>query len=186
MRLQVLTVLGALTLVAADGRKEDARVKQEIAKLQGTWVLHSVECAGEVTEQEEGLDRIDTLWEYLTRLPEQKGLKSESAPVRTTLTIRGSAYVFRREGRVTAEGNYSLDLGKTPKVMERTGVSYYRHCCNGACLFTSKDTWAASLYSVEGDCLKWCINLSGDKLPDELSAKDDEDVCLLVFRREKP
>jgi uncharacterized protein (TIGR03067 family) len=186
MPFQVLTVLAAVTLVATDGRKEGAWVKQEIAKLQGTWVLQSVECAGEVTEQEEALEGSDSWVEYLSRLPEQRGLKSELAPARTTLTIRGSAYVFRQGGRLTAEGSYRLDLGKTPKVMERTGVSYHRHCCNGGCLFTSDDTRVPSLYSVEGDCLKWCINLSGDKLPDDLSAKDDEDVCLLVFHRKKP
>jgi uncharacterized protein (TIGR03067 family) len=184
MRLQVLTVLGMLTLVAADDRRDGGGIKDEVARLQGTWVLHSVECAGEVTEQDKPLDDRDYWEEYRYRVPERRLLESELVAARTTLTIRGDHYAFRQGGRVTAKGKYRLDLSKTPKVMQREGGRFGRYCCNDGCFFFTDDVRTSCIYSLERDCLKWCIDLSGDKVPDDFSAKDNEDICIFVFRRE--
>jgi len=186
MRRHTLMALVVASLIAADAPKEDERVKKETAKLQGVWVLHSVQWLGEETRQDLPVDQRDLIWEYYNRFPEQRETASDLEDGRTTLTIKGNKVVFHQGCRVTGEGSYKFDLTKNPKVMERKTISYRYRCCNEGCRIYSEKTRIASIYSLEEDTLRWCYGRTNTDLPTEFATKDDKYVYLFTFKRIKP
>jgi len=142
------------------------------------------------------MDQVDMKWEYLNRLPEDRERELDLKKYRTTLTIKGNAFVIRQKGRVSAKGQFRLHVDTKPKVMERrtTKFDYSFHEASSS-VFSGEDTWY-SIYSLEGDTLKWCFReLTNERgvltpgglkdLPAKFATDRDEDVYLLTFKREK-
>jgi uncharacterized protein (TIGR03067 family) len=149
------------------------RVQNETQAMQGVWVLQTVECCGEDTEQDAVLDAPDLRAQYLYRLAEQRVLAPNPHKYRTTLTVDGNNYTFRQQGKVAAWGCFGIDATQSPRVMERRS------------LFVDK-TIGYSIVKVEGDRMLWCLNRTGDqnKVPTMFATdKDDDDIILLKFKR---
>src|SRR5262249_34131721 len=91
MRLMMLVVLLAGLLPGADTEKE---TKQELDKLQGSWILESVENKG-------------------AELP-----KDKIAP--NVLVIRGDKFITMRGEKVLAEATFKIDPTKNPKWIDQT------------------------------------------------------------------
>ena len=147
--------------------------------LQGTWVLQTVEWMGEKTEQDALPSDPDLRWEYLYRKVEERELPQDRKQDRVTLTVKGNAFTFEGVqrycsgfGRGAWGGMFALDLSKGRKVMERRYEGSSETCY--------------SLYSVEGDTMRWCMKMEGGPdLPAKFATDGDPDVYLLTFQRER-
>jgi hypothetical protein len=153
---------------------------REAAAMQGTWVLQTVEWMGETTPQDALLSDVQLRSEYLYRLPEERELPQDrKAEDRVILTVKGNAFTFEalqdyghRFIRGTREGMLALDLTKGRKVMERR--------------YEGGSEPHYSLYTVEGDTMRWCMKWEGGPdLPAKFATDSDPDVLLLTFRRER-
>ena len=89
MRWAVIAAAGLLT--AADGAKEDAKVKEELQKLQGTWTFVSLEVDGNKTP--------------------------EAALKGSTVVVKGDTFTTVT-GDVTYKGTFKLDVAKKPKTID--------------------------------------------------------------------
>jgi uncharacterized protein (TIGR03067 family) len=90
MRLMIPVVLVIGLLPAGDAGKE---TKQELDRLQGNWILESVETKGNL-------------------LPKDKIAQN-------VLVIKGDSFVTMREGKVLAEATFRIDPAKNPKWIEQ-------------------------------------------------------------------
>jgi uncharacterized protein (TIGR03067 family) len=90
MRLQLLVVLGTGLLLGADDKEE---AKQELDKLQGTWILTSVETKGQ-------------------ELPKEK-IKPN------TLVIKGDKFIRSSDGNPLPEATFTIDPTKKPKWIDQ-------------------------------------------------------------------
>ncbi len=91
MRAKLWLVAAAAALVAAEPPKSDA-VKDELAKIQGTWRMVSGERNGQ-------------------KIPEEEAKK-------LTRTISGDKYEVAREGHIIGNGRMTLDPTKTPRTVD--------------------------------------------------------------------
>src|SRR5262245_21062745 len=90
MRLKLLVVLGTGLLLGADGNEE---AKQDLDKLQGTWVLASVETKGQ-------------------ELPKEKITPN-------TLVISGDKFIRSSAGKPLPEATFTIDPTKKPKWIDQ-------------------------------------------------------------------
>jgi uncharacterized protein (TIGR03067 family) len=141
---------------------------------------------GEKTKVADPDDPIALQWSKLRTPVEERGMDWETEDDRIFLTVKGQKYVFRQKSAMTAEGNFSLDIAKTPMVMKRKGHSFYRHCCGAGCLFTSRKTASKCIYSVNEARLVFCLSDNKKKVPRDFVTEGREDRYLLVFERAKP
>jgi uncharacterized protein (TIGR03067 family) len=187
MAMKRYSILAAFLLVSADTPKQSPE-KADVEALQGFWVLKTTEYLGEKADQDPTEDELAKLVEYRRRLPEERELEMNFRNQRKTLEFKGNTFEYREwirpfsgeEGRVWSDkGTYKLDVSRSPKVMERkiTISELPGH----------ETTTYYCIYSVKGDVLQFCLNLSSDpkKLPTTFVTDKDEDVVLLTFRREK-
>ena len=142
------------------------------------------------------MDQVDLRREYLNSLPEERELKPDGKKYQSTLTIKENTFVFGKMGRTSAEGQFKLHVDKTPKVMERRTIKFIYHIHEASwSVFSSEDTYY-SIYSIEGDTLKWCYREVVDEkgrctpgglkdLPTRFATDRDEAVILLTFKRER-
>jgi hypothetical protein len=161
-----------------------ARVEAEDTKaLQGTWVWQTAEWLGEKADQDALLSDVDLRREYLHRKPEERELPQDRKKWRTTLTVKGNAFTFQvtklswdgdTESTWSWGGTFTLDVSKGKKVMERRYEDIHLET-------------GYSLYSVQGDTMRWCLSYPGgpDDLPTKFATDRDPDVFLLTFKRER-
>jgi uncharacterized protein (TIGR03067 family) len=190
-----LTVLAALFMMSADTLRQASK-EDDVEALQGIWVLQTVEQLGEKTDQNAMMDPVDLRREYLNSLPEERELNPDAKKYRSTLTIKENTFVFREMGRTSAEGQFKLHVDKKPKVMKRRTIKFIYHIHEASwSVFSSEDTYY-SIYSIEGDTLKWCYRQVVDEkglltpgglkdLPAKFATDRDEEVFLLTFKRER-
>lgn len=91
MLLQLLSLVGLSLSLPVDDAKQDDKVKQEIAKLQGTWTIATLEVEG-------------------NKLPEQllKGAKIE---------VKGDSFVSTMPGAVY-KGTIKIDATASPRTLD--------------------------------------------------------------------
>jgi uncharacterized protein (TIGR03067 family) len=183
----LLTVVVGLAALSQALRRDTA--KEDFEALQGTWVLATVEWLGEVTPQDESQSPQFRLWRYRTCEAEERDLPPVRGMLeRTTVTFCRNRFEFRQKGRISALGTFQLDVSQHPKVMRRQTTTYtYRICNNGFGVYPDQGKYA-SIYSLEGSTLKWCLrNPPGPKgLPIRFATDTDEEVYVLTFRRDRP
>jgi hypothetical protein len=171
-------VLLVESLVAGDAARE-------VAALQGLWILKTTEYLGEKADQDPEEDELEPLFARRRVPVEERELVEDARERRTTLAFKGDTFERRQWGcfscggvghPISVKGTYSLDVGRSPKVMERwwqdhgpreeTHVTY-------------------CIYTVRGDTLLMSVNIGNDPeyLPRKFSTAEDENVVLLTFKR---
>ena len=162
-----------------------ARVEAEdTTALQGTWVLQTVEWLGEESDQDAFLSDVDLRREHLRRNAEERELPQGRKQQRTIVSIKGNTFTFEAMKRYWAGddcrcswgGTFALDVSRGWKVMERRYDGFGNHPVAGC-----------SLYSIQGDTMRWCLRDSGgpDDLPTKFATDRDPDVYLLTFKRDR-
>lgn len=185
-----LLILPAFLLPSADAADHAAQ-RDDLKALQGLWILKTVEQCGVKTNQDDSMTPLARRSQRLWSLPEERNLLPDWQRLRddyrTTLVIAGDRFVFHQQGRVSAKGQFKLETDKTPKVIERSTISYRYHFHDESFSIHSKEGTYHSIYKIEGGVLTWCQWYNGDRkhLPSEFATCDDEDVLLLTFHREK-
>jgi uncharacterized protein (TIGR03067 family) len=125
---------------------DDAAMRREIGRLEGTWKVAAAEFRGKK------MDRPP-----FERVVFAAGKGDNAAGMK-------GARVFR----------YQIDPGKSPKVIEGTGVG------DGA-----KRQGIVGIYEVGEDTLKLCIVRGGKKAPAEFKTGPDDEAMVLELKRDK-
>jgi uncharacterized protein (TIGR03067 family) len=163
MRFLVLALfVGVLASADSDDARTDKekQIKEEIARLQGTWQAVSWVRDGE-NESDEVLKYVS--WTF-------KGNKLFFTKA-FTVTECGKTTVRGQGG--TGETDYQIDPTKKLKVMTEKSVTP----------FPGIETTA--IYSLEGDTLKVCMYMETNDLPDEFSAGKGSGRVLMTLKRKK-
>ncbi len=146
------------------GVRPAERVKEDKARLQGTWQLISLE------------------WDGLTAGEGRPELKETRLRIeQDTLTLSGTPLaVLAKSGAKNAVADFTLDPGQTPRVIVLT----WKECpWNG-----KKDFVRKAIYAVDGDRLQLCLSREDNEkeAPREFSAKTGSGRLLWTFQRVPP
>jgi uncharacterized protein (TIGR03067 family) len=88
--MKLVATLAVVVCLAADAPKEDS--KKDMEKLQGEWILASLERDGE-------------------QLPEEQAKSRKRS-------IKGDKFTITRDGETLAQGTFTLDASKKPKTLD--------------------------------------------------------------------
>ena len=159
--LNLLLIGLASTASGEEPRKDEEKIKQEVANLQGTWQA--------ISWVEDGENMPDELLKYVRWTFKGNKLFSTKPFI---VIVDGKNRVKRQGG--TVETDYEVNPTKKLKVMTGTTVK------------PRKGIETAGIYSLEGDTLKVCASAEGkDDPPDEFSAKVGTGRTLITFKRKK-
>jgi uncharacterized protein (TIGR03067 family) len=169
-----------------DGGRTTHKAKEDLAALQGCWVLKTAEWCGLRCDQDPADQKTyhtRTSPVELTELP--RDLRNE----RTTLKIVGASFVWRHGIAATTnggcirkaeetEGTIVLDTSRKLPVMTRQLVQPFA--------IGGEKTYYA-VYTVKGDTLRLAMEYSNDpkKLPAAFVTDNNQDVVVLTFKRER-
>jgi uncharacterized protein (TIGR03067 family) len=150
MKRLVLTVMsvGLLGVATWSFAADEDAVKKEYARFEGTWKITSLEAEGK-------------------KMPENVFKTSR-------LILKGKRFVHK-EGEISLEGTFKVDLSKKPKRIDVT--------------FTSGPEAGKTLlgiYELEGDTYRVCMGMPGKDRPKTFASKANSGHVLEVFKREKP
>ena len=126
---------------------DDAAMRREIGRLEGTWKVTAAEFRGK----------------KMDRLPFERVVFAAGKAGDAAAGMKG-AKAFR----------YQLDPGKTPKVIEGTGVG------DGA-----KRQGVVGIYEVGEGTLKLCLVPGGTKPPAGFKTGPDDETMVLELKRDK-
>jgi uncharacterized protein (TIGR03067 family) len=90
------------------------------------------------------------------------------------LVMAGEKYTVT-VGAQTDQGTVKLDAAQNPKAMDIKGTEG-----------PNKGKNFPAIYELKGDTLRVCYDLSGNKRPAEFKTKEDTQLFLVTYRREKP
>jgi uncharacterized protein (TIGR03067 family) len=84
--------------------------------------------------------------------------------------VKGDKVTVSTGDKVVAEVTITVDPSKKPKWMDS--------------VTTGEDKKALAIYELDGDTLKICVGLKGER-PKEFTGKKDSGCALYVYKREK-
>ena len=90
------------------------------------------------------------------------------------LTLKDERYVVK-VGENTDKGTYTLDAKKKVKEMDIKGTEG-----------PNKDKTFLTIYELKDDTLKVCYDLGGKNRPTEFKTKENTQLFLVTYKREKP
>jgi uncharacterized protein (TIGR03067 family) len=90
------------------------------------------------------------------------------------LVMAGEKYTVT-VGAQTDQGTVKLDAAQNPKAMDIKGTEG-----------PNKGKNFPAIYELKGDTLRVCYDLSGNKRPAEFKTREDTQLFLVTYRREKP
>ena len=186
----VLTMAG---LLVADGNIAlEIDAQRDLQQLQGTWILQRVIWRGEIEDQNPdwhnyGLMRRDTL------VGEEWEEARDQANWEVRLTIKGYRFVYEWPDFLETLGTFRLKVRQHPKVIERHSVAFRRL---GGCRFEETEDTYRSIYSLEGNTLKWGQRIKwnlhdspkeadAEHLPGSFETRPGDDLCVLIFERDR-
>jgi uncharacterized protein (TIGR03067 family) len=181
-----LVLCVAATLLFSGEPSRVGRVKDDLAVLQGTWVLKTAEYLGERTDQDPEEDELCRKRALRGRLDDTRESRADFGEDRTTLTIRGNAFTWRSPPVAAFGGGFNeveptrgtltLDGSRKPRVLTRQLVEPT----------SAGEKTVYATYSVEGNTLRLGMFFSNDpkRLPTRFVTDKDEDVVVLTFKRE--
>jgi hypothetical protein len=166
-----------------------ARVKDDLATLQGIWVLKTTEYLGEKDDDQDPTENQLSGGHRSSSPVEEWSLPVDLKEFRTVLEIKGQRFIWRNglgishrggciRGTELTEGTFTLDGSHRPPVLTRN---------LGRSDLTNEEQIVYASYSIEEDSLRLAMTFSNDpkKLPAALVTDKDDDVVMLTFKREK-
>jgi len=90
------------------------------------------------------------------------------------MVLKGNKYVVT-VGQAPDQGTVKLDPSAKPKAMDITGTDG-----------PNKGKTFLCIYEFDGDTLRVCYDLSGKSRPTEFKTKEDTQLFLVTYKREKP
>jgi uncharacterized protein (TIGR03067 family) len=135
-------------------------------------VVLSLASAGRCDDAEKDGKALEGTWVPLSA--ELSGKKFPDEVLKTMkLVMAGEKYTVT-VGAQTDQGTVKLDPAQNPRAMDIKGTEG-----------PNKGKSIPAIYELKGDTLRVCYNLGGDKRPAEFKTKEDTQLFLVTYRREK-
>jgi uncharacterized protein (TIGR03067 family) len=120
------------------------------------------------------LDQMQGTWRRTSAQMNGQSLPEEALK-NTTLTIKGDEYTLEEKGGETRKGTFKLDPSKSPKQIDLMPAEG-----------PNKGKTLPGIYELDGDTLRYCINLQGKDRPTEFASKQGSGNALFGNKRAKP
>ncbi len=120
------------------------------------------------------MKKLEGVWEGF--VVEGKGEKADRGPFHLRLTITGNkmtAVDLNNNGKDMGAGTFKLDLSKSVKEMDATGVV----------LPAKRDKTYLGIYELDGDILKWCVDNRRGEHPTEFRSNGGN--FMMILKRKK-
>lgn len=145
----------------------------KLQRLALPMVVLSLVSAGRWDDAEKDGKALEGTW--LPVSAELSGRKFPDEVLKTMkLVVAGEKYTVT-VGAQTDQGTVKLDAAQSPKAMDIKGTEG-----------PNKGKNIPAIYELKGETLRVCYNLGGDKRPAEFKTKEDTQLFLVTYRREKP
>jgi uncharacterized protein (TIGR03067 family) len=132
--------------------------------------------ADEPKKDKKDLDLMQGTWQVVAS--ESAGMKApkenlEQAKLR--LTLKGNKFVYKSGDKTLLEGTFEIDPTKKPKLLDAKGTSPM-----------GKVTATTGIYELNGDTMRVCFVVQGEKRPTVFVSKPGSKVTIIEYKRVKP
>jgi len=140
-----------------------------------TYALTTLMCVGVQTKigpKMNGTKELEGRWACVSAVVDGQQLPKETVGL-LRLTLTRDRYKTEKGSEVLFDSSYAVDAAKSPKQISMIGTEG-----------NLKGKEAQGIYSIEGDTLRICYTMPGDKRPEKFESASGSKAYLVIWKRE--
>ena len=149
-----------------------------IAAMKTVWLTYalmtlvSVGAQTKIAPKMNGTNELEGKWACVSAVVDGQQLPKETVGL-LRLTLTHNRYKTEKGSDVLFDSTYTVDAAKSPKQISMIGTEG-----------NLKGKEAQGIYSLEGDTLRICYTMPGDRRPEKFESSTGSKAYLVVWQRE--
>ena len=132
--------------------------------------------AQDTKKDKKDLDSIQGTWQVVaSEFGGQKAPKEALEQAKLRLTLKGNKFVYTSGDKKLTEGTFEIDPTKKPRTLDARGTDP-----------TGKEVATTGIYELNGDTMRVCFVLKGEKRPEAFVSRPGSKVAIIEYKRVKP